>query len=392
MVDRHGLIEESWMPPADRMARNLGLDLVRALAITLVLITHCGGVMTWWLGLPFPMFLNVGGFYGVELFFALSGFLIGGLLLELIERNPGFDGWWRFMLRRWLRTLPLYALCLIGLAVLWRPEGDFGPYLIEYGTLTQNLLWPMPTSNWFGVSWSLTVEEWFYLLFSALLLGGVALTKQRNACLWGVVALFIIVPTLLRWQVPDTVDGGEGLRKVALLRLDAIAYGVLVAKLLRERSTLLGRPLLLMGVALGAVLWFSPPMGPYVSRLPLPAIPTHVSRTFYFTLVPLALALCLPAAIRLQRLPGPLAWLVRRISVQSYALYLVHLDLMLAISAARSKFGLSGAASIVISILAIVGLSYALHRWVEAPIMRRRPAQYPATRNLPVPAVPEPMR
>ena len=44
-------------------------------------------------------------------------------------------------------------------------------YAVLYGTLTQDLLaWPMPEDNWFGVSWSLTIEEWFYLLFSAIFL------------------------------------------------------------------------------------------------------------------------------------------------------------------------------------------------------------------------------
>jgi peptidoglycan/LPS O-acetylase OafA/YrhL len=90
----------------------------------------------------------VAGFFGVELFFALSGFLIGQLLLELTERDPGLGGWWRFMVRRWMRTLPLYLLCLLVLALLTGPAGDVSLYLARYGTLTQNLQWPMPADNW----------------------------------------------------------------------------------------------------------------------------------------------------------------------------------------------------------------------------------------------------
>jgi peptidoglycan/LPS O-acetylase OafA/YrhL len=52
------------------------------------------------------------GFLGVELFFALSGFLVGSLLLELIERDASLLSWWRFMVRRWLRTVPLYFFCV----------------------------------------------------------------------------------------------------------------------------------------------------------------------------------------------------------------------------------------------------------------------------------------
>ena len=73
--------------------RNLGLDLVRSLAIVLVLLTHWGGAIAWSLGWTWPTSLIVAGFFGVELFFALSGFLIGQLLLELVERDPGLGGW-----------------------------------------------------------------------------------------------------------------------------------------------------------------------------------------------------------------------------------------------------------------------------------------------------------
>jgi peptidoglycan/LPS O-acetylase OafA/YrhL len=164
----------------DRGTRNLGLDVVRAVAVSMVLITHWGAVISWWIGLQWPRIIALSGFFGVELFFALSGFLIGLLLLELIERDASAHGWWRFMMRRWLRTLPLYGLCLAGLAIFWRPAGNLLAYLAHYGTLTQNLLWSMPDDNWFGVSWSLSVEEWFYLLFSVLLVGSVALTGQRT--------------------------------------------------------------------------------------------------------------------------------------------------------------------------------------------------------------------
>ncbi len=262
------------------------------------------------------------GFFGVELFFALSGFLIGRLLLELIERDPSLHGWWRFMVRRWLRTLPLYGLCLAAMVLFWRPTGSLAHYLIDYVTLTQNLLWPMPSDNWFGVSWSLSVEEWFYLLFSALLIVSVALTRRLQACAWGLIALFIIVPTILRWQVPDTADWDTSLRKVARLRLDAITYGVAVAKLYRDRAPISTWPLLSLAVGLGIVIeqWFEP--------ISLASLPQHAVHVFYLSSAPLAFSLCLPAALRLRWLPSAVAWVVRRLSVQSYALYLIHLSVL----------------------------------------------------------------
>jgi peptidoglycan/LPS O-acetylase OafA/YrhL len=217
--------------PTGKDARNVGLDCARATAIGLVLLCHWGEAASHWFGFYWPPIVGaMSGFLGVELFFALSGFLVGSLLLELIERDPSLLSWWRFMVRRWLRTLPLYFFCVGALALLWPPRGDRDTHLLSYATFTQNLLWPMPQDNWFNVSWSLSIEEWFYILFSALLVGVVALTGRRRGCAWGVIALFVAAPTLLRWQtIAAAGQNAAHLREIVALRLDAITYGVVVA-------------------------------------------------------------------------------------------------------------------------------------------------------------------
>ena len=356
----------------DQNTRNLGLDIARASAISLVLVSHWGGPISWWFGFSWPQRVSVSGFFGVELFFALSGFLIGRLLLELIERDPGARGWWLFMVRRWMRTLPLYGLVLAGHALFWPPAGNLAIYLATYGTFTQNLLWSMPQDNWFGVSWSLSVEEWFYLLFSVLLIGSVALTRRPNACIWGLIALFIIVPTILRWHVSDAANWDNDLRKVALLRLDAITYGVVIAKLCRDRDLTGAWPILMLAAGLAIIVeqWFEP-----FSRA---LLPQHAMRVFDLTSAPLAFALCLPAALRVRRLPSVLTWLLRRLSARAYAIYLVHLVVLDATSTWHVRFGLPGIACIAISVFLVFGLSETLHRWIEVPIMLRRPKQYPS--------------
>lgn len=112
-------------------ARNIGLDLPRAAAITLVVASHYVS--------HYPLL----GVYGVELFFALSGFLIGGILY----RELAAPGDWtlprvkRFWLRRWYRTLPNYYLFL-GVAVVFHAfygglpsPGGFLPYLVFAQTI-----------------------------------------------------------------------------------------------------------------------------------------------------------------------------------------------------------------------------------------------------------------
>ncbi|MGZ5552646.1 MAG: acyltransferase family protein, partial [Chthoniobacterales bacterium] len=98
-------------------ARVFGLDALRAAAILFVVLTHSFVVlyphMPPWFGL-----LGHGGFYGVELFFVLSGFLIGRILLRReddLRRNEQLA---IFYLRRWFRTLPLFWLFLLVNVVL----------------------------------------------------------------------------------------------------------------------------------------------------------------------------------------------------------------------------------------------------------------------------------
>ena len=100
------------------LARNFGLDAVRATAILLVLIAHG----TQFIASTISGFgLNPAdlswppGFVGVELFFCLSGYLIGRILLEIERRGASLGDVRRFLVRRWLRTLPLYFLVLAAL-------------------------------------------------------------------------------------------------------------------------------------------------------------------------------------------------------------------------------------------------------------------------------------
>src|ERR1700722_16417443 len=107
--------------------RNYGLDLLRAAAIGLVLISHFSLVFV---GLfdPNPV-VQPAGFLGVELFFVLSGFLIGQILLRTVLVSPVLPTVKIFWSRRWFRTLPAYyvvitILLVLSAAGLWAPAFD----------------------------------------------------------------------------------------------------------------------------------------------------------------------------------------------------------------------------------------------------------------------------
>ncbi len=134
--------------------RLVGLDIVRGGAILAVLFAHGRYLMD---APDDYLFLTITGKFGVELFFVLSGFLIGAILIRACERELSSGSLLRFWTRRWLRTLPAYFAVLL---FVW---AVFGEVDIRYFFFLQDLL----IGNWniLPVSWTLVIEEWFYLLF-----------------------------------------------------------------------------------------------------------------------------------------------------------------------------------------------------------------------------------
>lgn len=349
---------------AESAHRSLGLDLIRAAAVSLVLISHFAEVGGAYNGWRAPGWLTASGTFGVELFFVLSGYLIGGILLRLAAERPSWRAWRVFMLRRWMRTLPLYFLWLAVLALCFPPPGGFADTLWRYATLTQNFWRPMPDSNWFGVSWSLTVEEWFYLAFSAAMLGGAA-ASRRGWMVWFVILAFIAVPFAGRLLAPGIAWFPVTTGRIATLRLDAIAYGVLLARLAPQtwRHPYLA---LAAGAGLLALVWAQATVGlvEFWVFIWVKAMPTLPAVCF---------ALMFPAALRLTDARGWLAASVRQVSAQSYSLYLVHLTVLEAMWGPILHHGLPRATAAPLALALSFALSWLLWRGVEQPILRRRP-------------------
>lgn len=196
------------------------LDLVRAFAIILVLYYHVTQMLVG------NHFTNKTFFYlghhGVTIFFVLSGFLIGGIYYKKEQVKPS-----KFWLSRFLRTYPPYFIMLLvswlSVYIARKENFDFGFLL-----LIQNFYKEIP---YFLVSWSLAVEEHFYLLF-ALLIWGIKHKKPQFYC-W---ILLAILPAFLR--VLFYHEGGEfGFSKTAsFLHIDSLATGVVIAYLVHVKK------------------------------------------------------------------------------------------------------------------------------------------------------------
>lgn len=351
-----------------RGERNLGLDLVRSCAIGLVLLSHWGDMGAAFFGTRSPPWLSYSGTFGVELFFVLSGYLIGALLLEIIERGPSWQAWGRFMVRRWMRTLPLYFLWLAILAVFWRPLNTPWAHYAAYTLFLQNWAWPMPADNWFGVSWSLAIEEWFYLLFSVTLIGA-SLVVARKRAVWIALGLFLSIPFACR-LIAQHAFGLEDPYKITLLRLDAIAYGVALARLRWENRAPFHYPGLCLCTGIGLILCTWTQM--YWKWLP---VPEWLFGSVFINAISIGFCLCIPAAIRLRSGTGWPALLVRRLSELSYGIYITHLTILevIAYGVAEHRISPLLATALMMSIpLILAALSF---RYFESPILARRPRQ-----------------
>ncbi len=162
--------------------RDPNLDLLRAGAILMVLFYHI--VQRWPVPLPFlAMFAQYGG-YGVDLFFVLSGWLIGGLLWR--ERDQfGNVEIGRFIGRRALRTVPPYlAALLVSYLGVWLARRE--PFDWSYLFFLQNYHLRIP---FFLISWSLCIEEHFYLFTPFIVL---MIVRVSNRAHWSLLLLAAI--------------------------------------------------------------------------------------------------------------------------------------------------------------------------------------------------------
>jgi peptidoglycan/LPS O-acetylase OafA/YrhL len=209
-------------------------DGLRGLAILSVLIGHSGFLEA----LPHAGMLEYTRF-GVDLFFVLSGFLITGILMD----SRGAQHYFRnFYARRALRIWPLYYLVLFVAFVVaplfapsMRPTAvSVWPAFVFY---VQNIVFAYRTTYPFGLgaTWSLAVEEQFYLTWPVL----VFLLKKRTLAIVSVLLVVMSLSLRLSFHFHGAPLGF--VHFFTLSRLDSIAFGSLAALWLRSPSCTLVR-------------------------------------------------------------------------------------------------------------------------------------------------------
>lgn len=359
--------------------RIIGLDLLRCAAIFGVVGAH--GLVFLYPHVP-PLqlggwtfllgYLGHGGFYGVELFFALSGYLIGRILWRAGDSLRDPRELLRFYARRWFRTLPAYALFLaINLAMLcWVfPQAVPWAQLWRYLTFTQTL-----TGNatfFFSESWSLGVEEWFYFLFPATLMLFFRFRLKADAALLGAGALFYLASTAYRWHIAGNAawQWMNEPRIVVLGRFDALMVGIFAAWVAQRHGDAFRRHRYVFA-ALGLIALLCA----YVTLFAPEAEQGRLfARTWRFNLVSAGFACLLPWAQHC-RTTG-FAWLdatVARLACWSYAMYLSHmLFWRLLIERWLPDYGAHAARGWLAFGLLLgltIGTSALVYRWYERPL------------------------
>src|ERR1700744_6562970 len=162
-----------------------GLDHLRALAIIIVFVYHYN-----MFGHPAGLYEYFGswGWTGVDLFFVLSGYLIGGQLFAKIARDQPIR-YSEFYFKRALRILPAYFVVLaLYVEIPAFKERSQLPPLWRMITFTQNFGLDLTKEGAFSHAWSLCIEEQFYLVLPLLIIGLTALKAHKKA-VWLIPAL-----------------------------------------------------------------------------------------------------------------------------------------------------------------------------------------------------------
>ena len=301
--------------------RIFGLDLLRAFAIICVVHGHSAYLLAHTClaplsKIPLPP--------EVDIFFVLSGYLIGSSFLSYAQKFQKVDRrkTLRFYARSVFRILPNYYVILlayIGLVSTGLVRGDVLRFPIwMFCTFTQNLFTPFYDFYW--ESWTLPVQWWFYILFPLLLTVASMWTNPRKItpyiCLFFIAFSIVYRATVAQFAV-DPFWWDVWLRKTVASRCDTVYIGVMAAWIKIYAPNLWNRrPVIsfIAGLSLMTAYLFIPK-----------AIGTVYTDLFSLTISPIAIALCLPFLSQIRSYKTLAGKAISILSVLSYAMFLTNL-------------------------------------------------------------------
>jgi peptidoglycan/LPS O-acetylase OafA/YrhL len=357
-----------------------GLDHLRAFAIVSVFFYHYGAVFEHhpaWMATTSQF-----GWSGVDLFFVLSGYLIGGALLRTVAdgRQIAIRD---FYVQRFLRIIPVYWVVLT-LYFLFPVliERSHLPPLWRFLTFTQNFNLSPAEGLAFSQVWSLCVEEHFYLVFP-LLLGALSVRKWGKQAFLFAGAL-IVLGCLLRAYCWTRVQAGE-----------ARWYGTIYYPTYTHLDGLI------VGVTIAGIFTFCPGIRDWMKRyssgllvggvttLCLAALicanqESFSSSVFGFPLIALGFGALVVAALSPDCfLYRKASFITRTIAILSYSIYLVHKIVIHVIQgqAGRLRLNVDGTPMFFLCVIATLLTAWVLYIAIERPFMILRDRIYAKQTN-----------
>lgn len=354
--------------PMPAVSRDTSLDFIRGIAILLAMGSHFNGSPraeeTWLEAAILWPGRSIGG-AGVDLFFVLSGYLVGGLILKEWYQYHSFDSR-RFLVRRAFKIWPvLYLFILLQLIANLRP---WDTYFFQTLFHVQNYI-ETPLDH----LWSLAVEEHFYLLFAICFAWFTSIQLNTRLLPWILVSIILIEPVI------RAVGHSHGatLRDIQWethYRLDGLAAGVLLAYLntfspqIFKKLATPKAAYLLVVLAAGALLAQGEPDGWYRAwgRYSVSIIGGMAM-----------LLLCVNNPLITARF-----FIVRVLSIigiYSYSMYVFHNGAARIVTAAWGRLGLPEYPALLITskYLSAILIAVAIAKLVEIPMLRLRNRMFP---------------
>ncbi len=347
------------------MKRIFGLDLLRTVAMISVVLSHVGYDRLF--GVKY-------GIIGVEYFFVMSGFLIGEMLIRDFREGFSAGDLKTFWIKRWFRTIPLYY-CIVIIKFVFidhSPGWNIGYYFL----FLQNNFYGI---SFLGVSWTLVLEEWFYLIMPLLFFIFFKKGIQPKT-FYFFVAGFMVLSVIgrfvyaLQFERPLTAVMGN-----FPFRFDSFLIGVCLAaiKIFNFETYIKMAKWQFFVFALGLFVvlmyFFRNSYG-----ITFEQQNSVWMRTIWFTLISVVLTLTLPffcetPVLKNSNYYNPLVFVVTWASLLSYPAYLIHMDVFHLIDKLiPSIYNWNEALGLSLKMTIVAGISLLLYYFIHEPFIRLR--------------------
>jgi len=361
-------MKDFWDIDIDRK-RIFGLDLLRAFAIFCVVHEHGkhylgDTVLNFLTQIPLP--------HGVDIFFVMSGYLIGKSFLSYSEKHDGKVRWPKtltFYVRTALRIVPNYLFILLVYYFLVNYQvinGNTHAFpLWRFATFTQNLFTPFWDFYW--ESWSLPVQWWFYILFPLILTLSCCFIQPKKSipiiCL-----VFILISLTFRWvhskDVVNSFYWDAWIRRTVASRCDNIYIGVFFAWIKQYYPKQWERHAL-KSLILGIIL--------FIISIMIPGnIGSFYSNVLYLTLSTLSVACWFPFFSKILSYKTRFGGIISRVSILSYAMFLTNLMVAQIIDVNVLWLVRHGILAYFVYWLLVFVAAYVLYVFVEKPSVKLR--------------------